>query len=178
MADALALDLVDKGLTTNQLVLTVGYDIENLSVENYRYQGPVTTDRYGRRIPKHAVGTANFDYTSSANDLLRAVCSLYDRIVDRDLLIRRLSISANRLLDESDVPMDDGCEQMDLFTDYADREKQKEKASAAHARERRIQEAMLDIKKKYGKNAILKGMNLEDGATAKERNETIGGHQA
>ena len=178
MADALALDLVDKGLTTNQLVLTVGYDIENLSVENYRYQGPVTTDRYGRRIPKHAVGTANFDYTSSANDLLRAVCSLYDRIVDRDLLIRRLSISANRLLDESDVPMDDGYEQMDLFTDYADREKQKEKASAAHARERRIQEAMLDIKKKYGKNAILKGMNLEDGATAKERNETIGGHQA
>ena len=178
MADALALDLVDKGLATNQLVLTVGYDIENLSVENYRYQGLVTTDRYGRRIPKHAVGTENFDYTSSANDLLRAVCSLYDRIVDRDLLIRRLSISANRLLDESDVPMDDGCEQMDLFTDYADREKQRAEASAAHARERRIQEAMLDIKKKYGKNAILKGMNLEEGATAKERNETIGGHQA
>ena len=178
MADALALDLVDKGLATNQLVLTVGYDIENLSVENHRYQGPVTTDRYGRRIPKHAVGTENFDYTSSANDLLRAVCSLYDRIVDRDLLIRRLSISANRLLDESAVSMDDGCEQMDLFTDYADREKQKAEASATHARERRIQETMLDIKKKYGKNAILKGMNLEEGATAKERNETIGGHQA
>ena len=116
--------------------------------------------------------------TSSANDLLRAVCSLYDRIVDRDLLIRRLSISANRLLDESAVSMDDGCEQMDLFTDYADREKQKAEASATHARERRIQETMLDIKKKYGKNAILKGMNLEEGATAKERNETIGGHQA
>lgn len=178
MADALALDLVDKGLATNQLVLTVGYDIENLSVENHRYQGPVTTDRYGRKIPKHAVGTENFDYTSSTNDLLRAVCSLYDRIVDRDLLIRRLSISANRLLDESAVPMDDGCEQMDLFTDYADREKQKAEASATHARERRIQETMLDIKKKYGKNAILKGMNLEEGATAKERNETIGGHQA
>ena len=178
MADALALDLVDKGLATNQLVLTVGYDIENLSVENHRYQGPVTTDRYGRKIPKHAVGTENFDYTSSANDLLRAVCSLYDRIVDRDLLIRRLSISANRLLDESAVPKEDGVEQIDLFTNYADREKQKAEASATHARERRIQETMLDIKKKYGKNAILKGMNLEEGATAKERNETIGGHQA
>lgn len=178
MADALALDLVDKGLATNQLVLTVGYDIENLSVENHRYQGPVTTDRYGRKIPKHAVGTENFDCTSSANDLLRAVCSLYDRIVDRDLLIRRLSISANRLLDESAVPKEDGVEQIDLFTNYADREKQKAEASATHARERRIQETMLDIKKKYGKNAILKGMNLEEGATAKERNETIGGHQA
>lgn len=178
MADALALDLVDKGLATNQLVLTVGYDIENLSVENYRYQGPVTTDRYGRKIPKHAVGTENFDYTSSATDLLRAVCILYDRIVDRDLLIRRLSISANRLLDESAVPGDDECEQIDLFTNYADREKQKAEADAAHARERKIQETMLDIKKKYGKNAILKGMNLEEGATAKERNQTIGGHQA
>ena len=152
MADALALELVDKDL--------------------------VTTDRYGRKIPKHAVGTENFDYTSSANDLLRAVCSLYDRIVDRDLLIRRLSISANRLLDESAVPKEDGVEQIDLFTNYADREKQKAEASATHARERRIQETMLDIKKKYGKNAILKGMNLEEGATAKERNETIGGHQA
>ena len=138
----------------------------------------MTTDRYGRKIPKHAVGTENFDYTSSTNDLLRAVCSLYDRIVDRDLLIRRLSISANRLLDESAVPMDDGCEQMDLFTDYADREKQKAEASATHARERRIQETMLDIKKKYGKNAILKGMNLEEGATARERNAQIGGHKA
>ena len=145
-----------------QLVLTVSYDIENLSVENHRYQGPVTTDRYGRKIPKHAVGTENFDYTSSANDLLRAVCSLYDRIVDRDLLIRRLSISANRLLDESAVPKEDGVEQIDLFTNYADREKQKAEASATHARERRIQETMLDIKKKYGKNAILKGMNLEE----------------
>lgn len=178
MADDLALDLVDKGLATNQLVLTVGYDIENLSVENYRYQGPVTTDRYGRKISKHAVGTENFDYTSSATDLLRAVCILYDRIVDRDLLIRRLSISANRLLDESAVPGDDECEQIDLFTNYADREKQKAEADAAHARERKIQETMLDIKKKYGKNAILKGMNLEEGATAKERNQTIGGHQA
>mgnify|MGYP000208263759 CR=1 FL=1 len=128
--------------------------------------------------PQARCGTENFDYTSSANDLLRAVCSLYDRIVDRDLLIRRLSISANRLLDESAVPKEDGVEQIDLFTNYADREKQKAEASATHARERRIQETMLDIKKKYGKNAILKGMNLEEGATAKERNETIGGHQA
>ena len=180
MADSLALDLVDKGLLTDQLVLTVGYDIENLTDPERRkhYTGPVTTDRYGRRIPKHAHGTANLgQYSSSAHDLMEAVSALYDRIMDPALLVRRLSISANRLLDESAVPMDDGCEQMDLFTDYADREKQKAEASATHARERRIQETMLDIKKKYGKNAILKAMNLEEGATAKERNQQIGGHQ-
>ena len=152
MADALALELVDKDL--------------------------VTTDRYGRKIPKHAVGTENFDYTSSTNDLLRAVCSLYDRIVDRDLLIRRLSISANKLLDEAEAPNGHEAEQMDLFTDYSAREAREQADEAAHARERKLQEAMLGIKKRYGKNAILKGMNLEDGATAKERNQTIGGHQA
>ena len=133
MADALALDLVDKGLATNQLVLTVGYDIENLSVENHRYQGPVTTDRYGRKIPKHAVGTENFDCTSSANDLLRAVCSLYDRIVDRDLLIRRLSISANHLVDEVTARHRQQPEQLDLFTDYAAQEQQRAEQDAARA---------------------------------------------
>lgn len=136
----------------------------------------MTTDRYGRKIPKHAVGTENFPYTSSANDLLRAVTTLFDRIVDQNLLVRRLSISANRLLNEAEVPRETEAEQLDLFTDYAAKEKQAQADEAAHARERRIQEAMLDIKKRYGKNAILKGMNLEDGATAKERNQTIGGH--
>ena len=156
MADTLALDLVDKGLVTNQMVLTVGYDRENLDDPSraVRYKGPVAADRYGRKIPKHAVGTENFPYTSSANDLLKAVTALYDRIVDKNLLIRRLSISANRLLDEASASKEEPVE------------------------ERKLQEAMLGIKKKYGKNAILKGMNLEDGATARERNQTIGGHQA
>ena len=180
MADNLALDLVDKRLVTCQLVLTVGYDIANLSDPQRRrsYRGPVTTDRYGRKIPKHAVGTENFPYTSLASDLLRAVTALYDRLVDPNLLVRRLSISANKLLDEASVPRGEETEQMDLFTDYAAKEQQAQADEAAHAKERKIQEAMLGIKKKYGKNAILKGMNLEEGATARERNETIGGHQA
>ena len=180
MADALALDLVDKGLVTNQMVLTVGYDRENLDDPSraVRYKGPVAADRYGRKIPKHAVGTENFPYTSSANDLLKAVTALYDRIVDKNLLIRRLSISANKLLDETSVSKEESAEQLDLFTDYTTKEKQEQADRAAHTRERKLQEAMLGIKKKYGKNAILKGMNLEDGATARERNQTIGGHQA
>ena len=180
MADALALDLVDKRLVTNQLVLTVGYDRENLDDprRSRNYHGLVATDRYGRKIPKHAVGTENFPYTSSANDLLRAVTTLFDRIVDPNLLVRRLSISANKLLPESEVPKETEAEQLDLFTDYAEKEKQEQADEADHARERKIQEAMLGIKKRYGKNAILKGMNLEEGATAKERNQTIGGHHA
>ena len=180
MVDALALDLVDKGLVTNQLVLTVGYDRENLDDPSRaaQYKGPVTADRYGRKIPKHAVGTENFSYTSSANDLLKAVTALYDRIVDKNLLIRRLSISANKLLSEASASKEEPAEQLDLFTDYAAKEQQEQADKAAHTRERKLQEAMLGIKKKYGKNAILKGMNLEDGATARERNQTIGGHHA
>ena len=178
MADHLALDLVDKGLVTDQVVLTVGYDIENLSGprRSRSYHGPVTTDRYGRKIPKHAVGTENFPYTSSANELLKAVTALYDRIVDPNLLIRRLSLSANRLREEASVPRREEPAQLDLFTDYAAKAEQDQAEAAARAKERKLQEAMLGIKKKYGKNAILKGMNLEEGATARERNQTIGGH--
>ena len=176
MADALALELVDKRLATNQLVLTVGYDIENL--KGTAYTGEVTTDRYGRKIPKHAHGTVNLDgYTSSGEELLKAATSLYDRIVDKTLLARRLTLCANHLLDESSVP-EDLPEQIDLFTDYSAKEKQKKEADAAHVRERKLQETMLGIKKRFGKNAILKGMNLEDGATARERNNQIGGHKA
>ena len=148
MADALALELVDKGLVTNQLVLTVGYDRENLDDPGRRqnYHGPVATDRYGRSIPKHAVGTENFPYTSSANDLQKAAAALYDRIADKNLLIRRLSISANKLLDEAEAPNGHEAEQMDLFTDYSAREQQEQADEAAHARERKLQEAMLGIK--------------------------------
>ena len=180
MADALALELVDKGLVTNQLVLTVGYDRENLDDPGRaaRYRGAVVTDRYGRKIPKPATGTENFPYTSSTSRLLQAVTDLYDRIVNPNLLIRRLSLSANRLLKETEIPKEETPEQLDLFTDYTAKEQQAQADEAAQAKERRIQEAMLGIKKKFGKNAILKGMNLEEGATARERNETIGGHQA
>ena len=180
MADNLALDLVDKGLVTNQLVLTVGYDIENLSdpARREQYTGPVTTDRYGRKIPKHTVGTENFDYTSSSSALLRTATALFDRIVDPNLLVRCLSLSANRLLDEAEAPKREEPAQQDLFTDYEAKAEQDRADEAAQARERKLQEAMLGIKKKFGKNAILKGMDLEDGATARERNQTIGGHRA
>ena len=178
MADALALDLVDKRLVTNQLTLTVGYDVENLTdpVRAKQFRGEVKIDRYGRKIPKHAHGTASLPYTSSGEELLAAVTELYDRIIDPALLVRRLSISANRLMDEDHALSVQEAEQMDLFTDYAARERQEQERQAAHAKERKIQETMLDIKRKFGKNAVLKGMNLEEGATAMERNQTIGGH--
>ena len=181
MADALALDLVEKRAVTDQLVLTVGYDMENLSDprRSQAYRGAVTTDRYGRKIPKHAHGTANLNgYTSSGEDLLQAAAALYDRIVDHGLLIRRLSLCANHLLDESNIPKGIESAQLDLFTDYAAKEQRQLEKETAHTKERKIQETMLDIKRRYGKNAILKGRNLEEGATAKGRNDQIGGHQA
>lgn len=181
MADNLSLDLVDKGLVTDQLVLTVGYDRENLDDPQRRakYQGAMTTDRYGRKIPKHAHGSINLgDYTSSGEELLQATAELFDRIVNKDLLVRRMSLCANHLLDEASVPRSGEAEQLDLFTDYTAKEKQAAEHEASRARERKIQETMLELKKRFGKNAVLKGMNLEEGATAKERNSQIGGHKA
>ena len=177
----LVLDLVDKGMVTDQIVLTVGYDIENLSdpVRRKAYKGQITTDRYGRQVPKHAHGTANIGrYTSSTRLVTDAVLELYDRIVDKSLLVRRLNISANHVICEADVPKENKVEQLDLFTDYAALEKEKEKENAALEREKKMQQAVLTIKKKFGKNAILKGMNLQEGATAKDRNAQIGGHKA
>ena len=181
MADLLVLDLVDKGLVTDQIVLTVGYDIENLtdSKRSRSYKGEVTTDHYGRKIPKHAHGTGNLGkYTSSTREILQAVSELYDRIVDPDLLVRRLNIVANHVIDESSVPATPETEQLDLFTDYEARNRQQAEDAAALEREKRQQEAILSIKKKFGKNAILKGMNLEEDATARDRNAQIGGHKA
>lgn len=181
MTDQMVLDLVDKGLVTDQLVLTIGYDIENLSNPNLKnqYKGEVTIDRYGRKVPKHAHGTANLKKkTSSTRLITNAVMDLYDRIVDEHLLVRRITITANKLVDENSVKQEDEYQQLDLFTDYeAQRKKQAEEEEKLE-RERRVQEAMLSIKKKFGKNAVLKGMNLEEGATAKDRNEQIGGHKA
>ena len=182
MADLLVLDLVDKGLVTDQIVVTVGYDIENLTdpERSKNYRGAIVKDHYGRQIPKHAHGTANLDgHTSSTKKILCAASDLFDRIVDKNLLVRRLNIVANHVLPEADAPKkNDGYEQLDFFTDYAARDAEREKEKAELAREKKMQQAMLTIKKKYGKNAILKGMNLEEGATAKDRNSQIGGHKA
>ena len=182
MADLLVLDLVDKGLVTDQIVVTVGYDIENLTdpERSKKYHGAIVKDHYGRQIPKHAHGTANLDgHTSSTKKIMCAVSELFDRIVDKNLLVRRLNIVANHVLPEADAPKEnDGFVQLDLFTDYAALELKQERERAELEREKKMQKAMLTIKKKFGKNAILKGMNLEEGATAKDRNRQIGGHKA
>ena len=179
MTDLLVLDLVEKGLVTDQVVLTVGYDIENLTdpVRRKAYQGEVTIDRYGRRIPKHAHGTANMGCeTSSTEWITRRVMELFDEIVDPALLVRRINLSANHLVAEQSVAEKTTYEQLELFAD--DNDAQREEDKEDREREKNIQKAMIDIKKKYGKNAILRGMNLEEGATAKDRNSQIGGHRA
>jgi DNA polymerase V len=181
MADLLALDLVDKRLVTDQLVLSVGYDIESLEdpVIRKAYHGEITTDHYGRAIPKSAHGSANLGrQTSSTKLLLDAVTELFERIVDKNLLIRRVNIAANHVVDEAAAQKAGNAEQLDLFTDYAAAQVRKEAEEAGLTREKRMQKAMLEIKKKHGKNAILKGMNLEEGATTVDRNRQIGGHKA
>ena len=181
MADLLVLDMVDKGLVTDQLVLAVGYDIENLTDPRIRsaYHGEVTTDHYGRTVPKSAHGSVNLDrQTSSTKLLLDAATELFERIVDKKLLIRRINIAANHVVDGAAAKKKNSCEQLDLFTDYAVVQSQKELEEAEFAREKQMQNAMLEIKKKHGKNAILKGMNLKDGATTIDRNCQIGGHKA
>jgi len=181
MTDLLVLDLVDKKLVTDQLVLTVGYDIENLTnlkIKN-SYHGAVTTDHYGRAVPKSAHGTANLGrQTSSTKMIMDAVTELFERIVDKNLLVRRVNITANHVVDEETVQKSDDFEQLDLFTDYGAVQAKKEEEEAELSREKSMQKAMLDIKKKFGKNAILKGMNLEEGATTLDRNNQIGGHKA
>ena len=182
MADALSLDLVEKRLVTDQIVITVGYDIENLTDPERRkkYRGEVGTDRYGRQIPKHAHGTENLEsFTSSTQKVVEAASVLYDRIVDKNLLIRRMNITANNIVEEKAAPQkNNSYQQLDLFTDYAAEEEQQKQEPLRLDRERKLQEATITIKKKFGKNAILKGMSLQEGATAKNRNEQIGGHKA
>lgn len=181
MTDLLVLELVDKELVTDQMVLTVGYDIENLSDASRRksYKGEVTTDRYGRQTPKHAHGSVNLDGpTSSSKRIIQAVLSLYDRIVDKNLLVRRLNVTANNTVEEASVEKKESFEQLELFQDFDAIQRERREREQERDREKRLQKAVLDIKKKYGKNAILKGMNLQEGATAVERNSQIGGHRA
>ena len=187
MTDLLVLDLVEKRLMTNQMVLTVGYDVENLTNPEKagQYKGEVKSDYYGRKVPKHAHGTANLSgYTSSGREIISEVLNLFDRIVDENLTVRRMVIAACHILPENEVPEPDPDEgrQLDLFADFTPEGKaeqeRKEKEEEAKKKERNVQQAVLDIQKKYGKNAILKGMNLEEGATARDRNRQIGGHKA
>lgn len=181
MTDMLVLDLVDKRLVTDQMVLTIGYDIENLTNPQKRraYHGEITKDAYGREVPKQAHGSINLGRkTSSTKLIVAAVMELFDRIVDRNLTVRRMYVVANHVVDEGTVSDEPVCEQLDLFADYGEEQDRQREESEALARERKIQETLLTIKKRYGKNAILKGMNLQEGATAKERNEQIGGHKA
>ena len=181
MTDLLVLDLVDKKLVTDQMVLTIGYDMESLTDPAIRqtYHGEVTTDHYGRTVPKHAHGTITLPcHTSSTKIIMEAMEDLFDRIINQNLLVRRINIVAARVIPESEVSDKQTFEQLNLFTDYAAIEREREQAQKAREKERRLQHAVLDIQKKFGKNAILKGMNLEEGATTRERNGQIGGHKA
>ena len=182
MTDLLVLDLVDKGLVTDQMVLTVGYDVENLQddARASRYRGEVKPDRYGRAVPKEAHGSVNLPmYTSSTRIIVEKVMELYDRIVNKHLTVRRMYVVANHILPESEAKRKPvAAEQLDLFTDYEALEKQQEAEREALEEERRLQKTVIDLHKRFGKNALLKGMNLEEGATTKERNQQIGGHKA
>ncbi len=175
MTELLSLDLVKKNLVTNQIVLEIGYDIDNLTDPEIKgkYNGEVTTDRYGRKVPKHAHGTINIDHkTSSTKIIMEATLNLYERIINKDLLVRRLNITANNVTNIADEK-EKSYEQIDLFTNYEEVNKNRKK----EADELRIQKAMIDIKQKYGKNAIVKGMNLQKEGTTIERNGQIGGHR-
>ena len=173
MADQLALDLVDKGMKTTLVTLDVGYDRESLENPAVSYSGPVVTDRYGRMVPKPAHGTAGFARaTSSARRIAMAIRAIYEQEVNPELSIRRLTVSACELVPAAEADAEP--QQLELFTPQETRQRRDEMLE----REHRAQEAMLDIKRRFGKNAILKGMNLEEGATMTKRNGQIGGHKA
>ena len=176
MTELLTLDLVKKNLITSKLVLTIGYDIDNLTIPEISkgYNGEITIDHYGRKVPKHAHGTINIDHkTSSTKIITNAVIELYERIINKNLLVRRINITAQDVVNDQDYKNVQKYEQMDLLTDYNKKDKQEKQEK----REKELQKAVINIKSKYGKNAILKGMNVIDGGTTRERNEQIGGHK-
>lgn len=176
MAELLSLDLVEKGLTADQIVVTIGYDIENLSdpVRRTQYHGEIMKDFYGRYVPKHAHGTANLQRSTSSTRLITdAAMEIFDRVADPSLLVRRLNLSANHVLPEGQSTAQEAYEQLDLFADDKEQKAQEQRLE----REKRRQKAMLHIKRRFGKNAILKGTDLCEGATTIERNNQIGGHK-
>ena len=179
MTDMLVLDLVEKGLVTDQIVLTIGYDIDNITKTSGNregtYSGEIVKDRYGRRIPKHAHGTINLDHqTSSTKIIMDATMKLYERIINKNLIVRRINITANNVISVRNAENKKTFEQIDLFTDYHKKEKEQQEEK----KERNLQKAVIDIKNKYGKNAIIKGMNLQDAGTTIDRNNQVGGHKA
>lgn len=194
MTELLVLDLVKKKLVTKQMVLTIGYDRESLKVmasgktmkdtvyavakTGKAYAGKVSADSYGRPHPSHAHGTENLKkYTSSTRKIMDTVMELYTKVVDPDLLIRRVNIAACGLISESAVPAEEP-EQLSLFVDYDTMQRERAEEAAADERERKLQQATLYLQSRYGKNAVLKGMNLQEGATTIERNGQVGGHKA
>ncbi len=178
MTHLMSLDLVRKGLLTDQIVLTVGYDIENLE-SGGSYAGEIVQDFYGRSVPKHAHGTQNLsEHTSSSYLLTDAALSIFDRTVQRDLTIRRLNLCANHIIDEKDKKEKETYVQLDFFTDYEKKEKEEQKKKTALEKERKILKTTVELQERFGKNAILKGFNLKEGATTKDRNSQIGGHKA
>lgn len=181
MTELLTLDLVEKKVVTDQMGLYIGYDIDNLldPARREKYKGEVVTDHYGRQVPKGANSTINLKMpTSSTKLIMEAVMELFDRIVDPNLLTRRMSVVANHVVRESSVKKTKDFEQLDLFTDYSKLEKERAREEEELAKEKRAQEAVISIKNRFGKNAILKGMNLCEGGTSIERNGQIGGHKA
>lgn len=178
MTELLVLELVEKKLVTDQIVLTIGYDIDNLK-GNKKYNGEITTDQYGRKVPKHAHGTANLpNKTSSTKIIVNEAVKLFERITDKNLLVRRINVVANNLLNENSIEEKNDVYQLNMFEDYEKTQENIKREELMLKKERSMQEAIIDIKKRYGKNAILKGMNLEEGATSIDRNKQIGGHNA
>lgn len=179
MTELMVLDLVRKRLVTKQIVLDIGYDRESLTGDRGKdYTGPVAMDHYGRKVPKHAHGTERLDYyTSSTHAIMDAVLKLYDRVVNKNLLIRRVNIAACNLISEEEIPEEKPL-QLDMFTDYEQLERDAKERRAAEEKERKLQRVTLQIQDRFGKNAMLKGMNLVEGGTTIERNGQIGGHKA
>ncbi|MBQ3899353.1 MAG: DNA methylase, partial [Lachnospiraceae bacterium] len=179
MAELLSLDLVRKGMVTDQIVLTIGYESVKDAKSLGSFEGELTLDRYGRITPKHAHGTYNLDIKTSSTKLIReAAGSLYERIMDKDLCMRRLSIAACNIIPESEAKDEEEYEQLSLFTDFEKEQEERRKREVFLEKEKNLQKASLEVKQKYGKNAIIKGMNLLDGATTITRNAQIGGHKA
>ncbi|MDE6549216.1 MAG: DNA methylase [Muribaculaceae bacterium] len=179
MADAVSLDLIDKRLVTDQIVLTIGYDIESLTnpAISSKYHGRIKTDFYGRKVPVHSHGTINFErHTSSGKIIIDKVAELYDRIINTDLLVRRISLSINHLVREDDKKARQRIVQLNLFDNYDEIKHQQDIEKDQFAKERRRLEAVIKIKKAFGKNVILKGLNFDEGATQRDRNRQIGGH--
>ena len=177
MTDLLVLDLVEKGLVTDQMVLDIGYDIENMQKG---YRGSVHVDHYGRSVPKPAHGSVNLGkYTSSTKLILNAMTDLYERITNPSLLVRRVTVTANHVISEKSMPKTEEMpEQINLFADYDAIRQEREQVAKEEQKEKSLQHAMIAIKHKFGKNAILKGSNLQDGGMTIERNQQIGGHKA